>query len=85
MVGKSVTCWMDQCGPVWLVLEEPERVWGNEMGEADRDGIPQDLGSVRIWVLIAHKQVSLECFKQMSYMIRFVFERVTLKTTKRAD
>lgn len=55
------------------------------MGEADRDGIPQDLGSVRIWVLIAHKQVSLECFKQMSYMIRFVFERVTLKTTKRAD
>lgn len=55
------------------------------MGEADRDGIPQDLGSVRIWVLIPHKQVSLECFKQMSYMIRFVFERVTLKTTKRAD
>lgn len=56
------------------------------MGEAERDGIPQSLvGPVRIWVLILSKLTSLECFKQMSSMIRFVLEKVALMTMGRTD
>lgn len=56
------------------------------MGEAERDGnLWRLVGSVRSRVFILHKQMSFEGFKQTSYMIRFVFQRVTLMTMRRAD
>lgn len=54
------------------------------MGEAERDGnLWRLVGSVRSAVFILHKQMLFEGFKQTSY--RFVFQRVTLMTTRRAD
>lgn len=73
-------------GPVWLEHEEPGRVGWNEMGEAEREGnLWRLVGSVRSGVFFPHQQMSCEGFKQTSSTIRFVFQRVTLMTTRRAD
>lgn len=68
----------------WSVKSQEEL--GEMRWERQRDGnLWRLVGSVRSGVFILHKQMSFEGFKQTSYTIRFVFQRVTLMTTRRAD
>lgn len=58
---------------------------GEMRWERQTENLQGLVDSGRIWILILHKQMALQCSKQLSYMIRFVFERVTLMTRRTAD